>query len=1071
MLKADSIIIDDKEKLNKLFNYSEKIKSELFIFDVETDSKIPHTARLYGLGVCFDKYRAFYIPWKTSPEQSGEVGEYVWDEETRTIITKWIKNLAETKKLIGHNLVYDVIVCKYRLGLDLTDNIYSDTILLKHTIDEEPPFGLKECAVRDLGSWADEAQQDLKEEVITKGGKWIKDQKEMYLGSTATIGKYCCWDVSLTLLLFEKYNKILHEEGLEKLFYEEEVIPLYKHCTIPMKDKGFPVDLEHFNSLKDAMQIDLKKTKQKVTENIEKKVTYFTQKLLDKDAGIKSTGNFPKKLAEKLGIPLPVTKEGKITLAKKAIESQKEATPQFSDFYDWLLKTAPIPASEEIIKEVRVQTFCDKHESDYVFNIGSNDHLAEYFINYKGHKPTDFSEKTKKPKIDANFLEKLAESDDEAKDVLDFKRLKKIYSTYVIGILNRQLEGKIHSDMLQFGTTSGRYSSSNPNCLSMDTEILTSEGWVDSNNLHRTDDIACFNKEKKEIEFHTFIHKYGSEEKEHSMINLKSKNLDILVTENHRCLYEKVSNKKLIVQEAKEEIKEINIFNSYIYNNVGYTKYSNCSNFLRMIVMLQAIGSINKENTAYITMSMKKGLILNKVRKILEDNEHKNRFTYKEVMDNRGNTVITIVDTSKIIYNLLGDNNTFPSDWIMLPKDQREVVLSELMEWNTKTQSNFYFTNNIGNINVLQAMMCLNGWRGTLVRSTVKNYEYQLIITKRHYTTTNKLKQTKETINCKVWCVEVPTGFFIARRKGTVFITGNCQNLPRIKDEESGLSPLILKYTNAIRAGFIAPKGYKIVNADFSSLEPVCFSEMSGEEKIKDIFRKGHDLYSTVAIDVNNLHDEYSADKKAPNYLKELRPEVRQLWKVPTLGIVYGMEEARLRQAIGCSWKEANKIITDYKNTYPNLKKYMWKCDHDAITKGYVTTIFGRKRHLAFAQELEVLYGHKNLLDYKYAAKNGLLELRRKLKNLLNNAKNFRIQGLAAHIVNRAMIAIAIKLKEEKLDAYIALQVHDEITCIAREDQAERVAEIVQDCMENTIKISVPLVAEPLIADRWSDAK
>ena len=69
------------------------------------------------------------------------------------------------------------------------------------------------------------------------------------------------------------------------------------------------------------------------------------------------------------------------------------------------------------------------------------------------------------------------------------------------------------------------------------------------------------------------------------------------------------------------------------------------------------------------------------------------------------------------------------------------------------------------------------------------------------------------------------------------------------------------------------------------------------------------------------------------------------------------------------------------------------------------------------------------------------------------------------------MIAITRKLIEEGLDAYIALQVHDEITCIAREDHADRVAEIVKDCMENTTKISVPLFAEPLIADNWGEAK
>jgi DNA polymerase-1 len=297
----------------------------------------------------------------------------------------------------------------------------------------------------------------------------------------------------------------------------------------------------------------------------------------------------------------------------------------------------------------------------------------------------------------------------------------------------------------------------------------------------------------------------------------------------------------------------------------------------------------------------------------------------------------------------------------------------------------------------------------------------------------------------------------------------NCQNLPRIKDEEAGLSTLVLNYTNAIRRGFIANKGYKIVNTDYSSLEPICFAEASGDEKLKSVFRNGEDLYSRVGIETFGLVG-VSAKKSDPNYLKNIMPEKRQTAKVIALAIPYGAEAARISKELNISFLEGEEIVSNYLKGFPDLKKYMAKCDYLAKTKGEVRTMFGRVRHLKEARSIYTLYGDK-VLEYKWAKKSGYEDIRRKFKNALNNSKNFPIQGLAAHIVNRAMISIARKFKQNNIDGWISLQVHDEITCIVNESQADLAAKIVQDCMENTTKISVPLTAEPLIADNWGDAK
>lgn len=753
-------IINNWTLFEALKKYSEEVDSDLLTYDVETNGKNEKTADLFGIGLAFTISKAFYVPWR-NPD-----GSYFWNDKERAEIIVWLRILLKTRKLIGHNIIYDALVTEKNLDINIDDNIHADTILMKHTVDEEPPFALKEIAVQSLGDWADNAQEKLKDEVLAAGGRWTKDQKDMYLASTQTLGEYCCWDVILTLMLYFKFNDKIYEEGLQDLFYNTEVMPLYREVTINMKRKGFPIDRPYYQRLKQEIGGEIDRLEDEIMRDVSKDISQFEQQLLDEEYPVKSTGNFPKAYAEVHNIVLPATKDGKITLAAKAVAAQAKAAqaagaPQAHlDFYNGLinksLETSPtILAGKERVQ--RKMYFDSNPDCRYVFNLRSNDHLIDLIFNKWGFKAGERTP-TGKPKLDDEYLESL--KGNPAIDKLkDYKKLNKLLSTYVDGILDREVDGYIYTSMLQFGTTSGRYSSRDP----------------------------------------------------------------------------------------------------------------------------------------------------------------------------------------------------------------------------------------------------------------------------------------------------------------------NLQNQPRIKEEDSGLSALVLKYVNAIRRGFIAGPGRKVVNADYSSLEPVCFAHMSGDEKLRDIFRNGEDLYSRVAIETFSIQG-VSAIKKDPNYLGKTMKEIRQKSKVFCLAVPYGAEAARISEAMGVSYGEAQEIIDNYLNGFPSLKTYMHRCNYMAKTRGYVQTEFGRIRHLKEARSIYTLYGDR-ILDWKYANKNGQTDIRRKFKNSLNNAKNFPIQGLAAHIVNRAMIAIAREFKKHNIDGWIALQVHDEITCIIAEHHAQLAVDIMRNCMENTTKISVPLMAEPLIADSWADAK
>jgi DNA polymerase-1 len=297
----------------------------------------------------------------------------------------------------------------------------------------------------------------------------------------------------------------------------------------------------------------------------------------------------------------------------------------------------------------------------------------------------------------------------------------------------------------------------------------------------------------------------------------------------------------------------------------------------------------------------------------------------------------------------------------------------------------------------------------------------------------------------------------------------NLQNIPRVKEDDSGLSEKVLKYTNEIKAGFEAPSGYKIVNADYSQLEPCAFACASNEPLLQEVFVNKQDLYSSVIIRTFGMN-EYSANKNDPNYLGKHQKEMRQLGKIFSLAAVYGASANRLKSLMNKPVEEVQQIIDDYFASYPKLKQYIEDCHESVKYKGKVVSRFGRVRHLPEAKEMYAQYGTA-VTNLEVARRKKLSEQYWKMKNLLNLSTNHPIQATAAYIVNKAMITVNRKLKQAKIEGQIIATVHDEITLLVREDQAKEAAHILQDAMENTVKIEVPLRAEPLIGSNWAEAK
>mgnify|MGYP006079467639 FL=1 len=326
--------------------------------------------------------------------------------------------------------------------------------------------------------------------------------------------------------------------------------------------------------------------------------------------------------------------------------------------------------------------------------------------------------------------------------------------------------------------------------------------------------------------------------------------------------------------------------------------------------------------------------------------------------------------------------------------------------------------------------------------------------------------------------------YFYFKQNGTVSgrYGSDAQQLPKPL-EEGEEAPIIMKYVNIVRKFLIAGPGRKVIDADYESLEPHCFASVTGDTALQEIFNKGWDFYSTVAIKTERLNEDkarfpngVSADKKADNYLKKLDAPARNKAKAYSLGIAYGMEAYALKMTLGVDQKTAEKLVQGYLNGFPQLKEWRENSRLQVKAHGYIKNYVGRVRHLPKVQKTYTKFQDRMMdwrfrkeLEVKYG-KDVVMQAYRDYRNGLNNCLNFQLQSLAAAVVNRAALKINLKAKDLGIDAMCQAQVHDQLIVNVSEKDAAMFAPHVQEIMENTtILPGVTLKAPPEIANNWAE--
>lgn len=248
--------------------------------------------------------------------------------------------------------------------------------------------------------------------------------------------------------------------------------------------------------------------------------------------------------------------------------------------------------------------------------------------------------------------------------------------------------------------------------------------------------------------------------------------------------------------------------------------------------------------------------------------------------------------------------------------------------------------------------------------------------------------------------------------------------------------PIRTEAGRRVRQAFIAPQGYKILAADYSQIELRIMAHLSNDEGLREAFVNGADVHKATAAEVFSVAvEDVSADQ-------------RRNAKAINFGLIYGMSAFGLAKQLGIQRNEAQRYIDQYFARYPGVKHYMDATRAKAAEDGFVETLFGRRLYLS-----EI---------------NASNAMRRQAAE--RTAINAPMQGTAADIIKKAMLAVDSWIATERADVVMTMQVHDELVFEVKSDECDDVAAHISQLMSDVVDLSVPLLVDVGIGSNWDEA-
>lgn len=424
------ILIRTKEGVRELCQYLE----DKTVMSVDTETTgLKVDSEIIGISICAEDDIGYYIvtaEW----DVGGQALRYL---DTKDEIPNLLK-LLTSKKLIFHNGVYDCAMILNNYGISLIEALHTDTMILAHLLDENRRVGLKELGAAAYGDSAKKEQEEMKASVLANGGQLTKECYELYKADSELMGKYGAKDAILTWNLFYEMVPQLFEEKLDAFFYEDESMPMLRGPTFHLNTSGLNVDLDKLASLKSGLEIKILELHAFIYKEIDAHIKEaFPGTTKKNQFNVNSNNQLAWLLFEKLGNVFPkLSQEGRHLC--HALELQVPYSG---------------PAKRDFIQTVKSSKGFQWRDPGVVWDKKTRRYKGKAKVkDYWTYISTDMM-----------VLQSLAQKYTWVAKLLDFKRLNKLLYTYVEGIATGIQYGVIRPSFLQHGTTSGRYSSRNPN--------------------------------------------------------------------------------------------------------------------------------------------------------------------------------------------------------------------------------------------------------------------------------------------------------------------------------------------------------------------------------------------------------------------------------------------------------------------------------------------------------------------------------------------------------------------------------------------------------------------------------
>lgn len=657
-------------------------------------------------------------------------------------------------------------------------------------------------------------------------------------------------------------------------------------------------------------------------------------------------------------------------------------------------KLVPVVVAMENHGVLIDKEYCNKAIEHYTKVMKENEHgfgictghnykaspkLFENVFASEKHRFT-FTEKGN-PSFESEVLEKFEHP--AAKHILQMRNAKSRLDFFSGFLFHSDLRSYVHPSFKSGGTATGRFSSSEPNCLSVDTEVLTDSGWKNYRNLNLSDSIFCYDTSSGELQLNKPNQIYVSTIKQRELVRARNVHFDMLLTKDHRTLFRNRKTGCLSTVPAEHFLKDSHV----LHGAPHYSAYANQPPLDKILfaVAVQADGHVKhgKDGHLQITLSFLKPRKILRLKILLDRLGVKYRQYTKGSVGLKRITTFYLRLPGDYFFGLLTQEKEFDWNLLKLNPSAREAFLMELRYWDGlyTREPLYYASKKQRNVSIVQALASISGYRVKIshYRNATGGRAYICYGTARDYSGTANVELSVVPLECRVWCLKVPTGYFLARRNGRTFITGNCQNMSADDENQEEAYP--------VRRAILPPPGFSLVSIDYSQQEYRLMLDYAGEMAIIEQVLGGADIHQATA-DMMGVSRKYA--------------------KTLNFALLYGSGVANMADLLGVSENQARDLRNLYFSRLPNVQKFIKRVVKTAEARGYVYNWAGRR------------YFSSRDMAYKMP--------------------NRVIQGGGADIIKIAMVRIHELLKPYK--SKMVLTIHDELGFYIHDDEHHLVPEI-----------------------------